>query len=251
MRTVGQTLSQYDPPLSTQLLFPMSWILALFCCLLQYYILGQDLPFLPLRRPTESEVPSSKVLHTPSGANDDSHHGPGRFRIRGRPSLRIQVQDIEKQAESPAPLATNAAPVALSPTSETSSVHAMSTLADSELHMLTENYRRALAALDEEAGSLNGSMTPQGLANGTPDAHGGNAILTRGLNSARGMNPVDDELPAAGEVPSAMPRPVAQTLKRAESDRATTYSVPLTNITNPEYFDRDRRRPPSWVGDLP
>lgn len=38
---------------------------------------------------------------------------------------------------------------------------------------------------------------------------------------------------------------------RAESDRGTTYSIPLTNITASEYKDRENIRPPSWQGDLP
>lgn len=40
-------------------------------------------------------------------------------------------------------------------------------------------------------------------------------------------------------------------LKRADSDRGTSYSIPLTNITSSEYRDRDMFRPPSWTGDLP
>lgn len=39
--------------------------------------------------------------------------------------------------------------------------------------------------------------------------------------------------------------------QRHDSDRGTTYSVPLTNITHSEYAEREQFRPPSWTGDLP
>lgn len=151
----------------------------------------------------------------------------------------------------------------------------------SDLRALTRNYRRALEILESEDGhdrpSENGGTvqipiyyrpSPVNLlASPSPDMQeGGNVspvspgrhheaksllkptspsrptLIRTGPSSAKqGLySQGDDQVPDLGAA-----------RRRADSDRGTSYSIPLTNITSSEYKDRDMYRPPSWTGDLP
>jgi hypothetical protein len=126
----------------------------------------------------------------------------------------------------------------------------------SELRALTRNYRRALEILESEDGhqtegndastvaipvhyrpaplSLEASPRPTLLR---PNQNSPSAVYRKQPYGQH--EKADDEVPDLGA------------LRRADSDRGTSYSIPLTNITSSEYKDRDMFRPPSWTGDLP
>lgn len=176
--------------------------------------------------------------------------------------------DLEKNAtKEPA-----GEPVVYSRTS-TSSSSSNATVQDSEIRALTQNYQRALEALDnpvrdtsdldEEEVRRRQSVETEGVPIAyRPDAPINNeeprVFIVPIIDEENDNTSVQQEYQRRYEAaqtgfPTSVPmqRSLAMPIKRAESDRGTTYSVPLTNITNSEYHDRDRARPPSWVGNLP
>lgn len=126
----------------------------------------------------------------------------------------------------------------------------------SDLRALTRNYRRALEILESEDGhqtvendastiaipiqyrpapiNLEASPRPTLLR---PNPSSPSAAYRKQPYGQQGN--ADDEVPDLG------------VWRRADSDRGTSYSIPLTNVTSSEYKDRDMFRPPSWTGDLP
>lgn len=152
----------------------------------------------------------------------------------------------------------------------------------SDLRALTRNYRRALEILESDGGhqseQTSGTIqipiyyrpSPINLQVApVPDAQGGNVspISPGGHNEQRPLlKPSSPSRPAfvrTGPSPPLSPQrtpygpqndeipDLGAARRRADSDRGTSYSIPLTNITSSEYRDRDMHRPPSWTGDLP
>jgi hypothetical protein len=137
----------------------------------------------------------------------------------------------------------------------------------SDLRTLTQNYQRALEMLQSEddhateptvrttvvpimyrptpAHANNFETSPESPTSPATDTGGPTNPV--GQRSRPGLTPVAGAYGRQGidEVPDIA------AYRRADSDRGTTYSVPLTNITSSEYIDRDNARPPSWNYDLP
>lgn len=144
----------------------------------------------------------------------------------------------------------------------------------SDLRALTRNYRRALEILESEDGhqtegtretvpipihyrptplnleQVNSPVltNPQQASLLKPSSPTRPAFQRSGLNSptAAYNNAFGHEEQGDDQVPD-----LGGYRRRADSDRGTSYSIPLTNITSSEYKDRDMFRPPSWTGDLP
>lgn len=144
----------------------------------------------------------------------------------------------------------------------------------SDLRALTSNYRRALEILESEDGHQTEDMretvavpiqyrpAPLHLENPIsstsknaqqtslhqPSSPTRPIMQRSGLNSpvAAYRNAFGRQEQGTDQVPD-----LGGFRRRADSDRGTSYSIPLTNITSSEYKDRDMFRPPSWTGDLP
>ncbi|KAK9896378.1 hypothetical protein P389DRAFT_196470 [Cystobasidium minutum MCA 4210] len=275
-----EALLPYSPSLSTRLLFGLSWVAALFFFIIQWY-LYRERWFLQIR-PSDQQrswkhwlcpfLLRSSFTRPSTPVADEGKMEEAAIVTPPEDDARRSRSLHSRQNSSPDSTATMDADLA----------ERGSLASGSDLRALTQNYRRALEILESEDGhqsqqtegtvqipiyyrpapinlevSPSPGMQGENTSPASPNGFNDQRTLLKPTSLSRpgllrtGPSPplsplrspygqADDQVPDLGAA-----------RKRAESDRGTTYSIPLTNITSSEYRDRDMHRPPSWTGDLP
>lgn len=270
-----QSLQSYRAPLSTCLIFGLSWLVALVFAGFQEIIYGRR-RFLPV---TEDSRGGTRSLGETEAAKSGLFCIPARKTERAVESDQNNL-DVEKNVQKESAGQANVYSRTSTSSSSSGSSHGFSTVPDSEIRALTQNYQRALDALDspvEDENIISQEETRRRQSVETqsvPIAYRPNASHTgigvqdpyrleqrvfvvpnidEDNDNASVQQEYQRRYKQAGS-PTSVPMQrslMMMPIVRADSDRGTTYSVPLTNITSSEYHDRDRARPPSWVGNLP